>query len=352
VSGPTAERSVVPVPAPLPEFSGLDERRIRETVIAAGQPAVLRGLVSDWPAVRRGLESPAALVAYLRGLDSGAPVDAIMTPPEERGRIFYNSAMSGFNYVRNRLPLSAVAEQVLRYAVFPRPPAVAAQSALLRDCLPEFATQNRLTLLDESVLPRIWLGNAITTPAHFDEYSNIACAVAGRRRFTLFPPEQIGNLYIGPLDFAPTGAPISMVSVSEPDFTRYPKFREALAHARAAELGPGDAIFIPPTWWHYVESLAPFNVLVNYWWHAERGGQTDSAFDGLMLSILNLRRLPPETRRAWAAIYAHFVFGEEADVTGHIPPERQGVLGRPSAERIRALRAELASRLVKGGDPT
>jgi cupin-like protein len=336
----------------IPEFAGLDVAAIRETVLARARPAVLRGLVRDWPAVRRGLDSAAALVGYLRGFDNGTPIDAIMTAPEERGRIFYNASMSGFNYVRNRLPLTSVAEQVLRYSAFPKPPAVAAQSALLRDCAPGFAAANHLAVLDESVQPRIWLGNAITTPAHFDEYSNLACAVAGRRRFTLFPPEQIANLYIGPLDFAPTGAPISMVTISEPDFTRFPKFREALAHAMAAELEPGDAIFIPPTWWHHVESLQPFNMLVNYWWHANQGqaGRTDSAFDSLMHSILNLRQLPPETRSAWAAIYAHFVFGADSDVTGHIPVERHGLLGQMPAERIRALRIELASRLQKGGD--
>ena len=342
----------MPIPPALPsipEFSDLDDAAIRDTVIAHGRPAVLRGLVREWPAVRHALESPESLVRYIARFDTGSPVDAIMTPPDERGLIFYNRAMSGFNYVRNRVPLSAVAEQVLRYAAFPKPPAVAAQSALLKDCAPGFAADNRLSLLDESVLPRIWLGNAITTPAHFDEYSNIACVVAGRRRFTLFPPEQIANLYVGPLDFAPTGAPISLVTVTEPDFGRFPKFREALGHAQVAELAPGDALFIPPTWWHHVESLQPFNLLVNYWWHAAAvlEGRAESAFDSLMHSILNLRALPPETRRAWAAIYAHFVFGSDADVTGHIPPERHGMLGALSPERIRALRAELAGRLKK-----
>ncbi len=331
------------------EFTAPDDEAIRTEVVASGKPAVLRGLVRQWPAVAHALTSPSAIVAYLAGLDNGTPVDAIMTAPEERGRVFYNSAMSGFNFVRNRLPLAAVAEQVLRYSAFPNPPAVAAQSALIRDCVPGFAAANRLDCLPPDVLPRIWLGNAITTPAHFDEWNNIGCVVSGRRRFTLFPPEQIGNLYVGPLDFAPTGAPMSLVHVAEPDFERYPKYREALAAATSAELGPGDAIYVPPAWWHHVESLEPFNLLVNYWWHAgATTGRTDSAFESLMHSILNLRHLPPATREAWGAIYAHYVFGTDADVTAHIPPERHGLLGELSGERVRALRAELLGRLTKG----
>lgn len=76
--------------------------------------------------------------------------------------------------------------------------------------------------------------------------------------------EQIANLYVGPLGHAPTGTPISLVSFREPDFERFPRFREALAAALVAELDPGDALYIPTLWWHHVESLAKCNMLVNY----------------------------------------------------------------------------------------
>src|SRR6185437_8584922 len=254
------------MPRPIQELTAVDDAGFLSTLAAAGQPAVLRGLIDRWPSVREARISPFAGIAYLRHFDSGVPVDAIMTPPEAAGRVFYNDAMSGFNFVRNRLTISAVAEQVLRYSAFPRAPAVAAQSALVHESLPGFAEENRLAALDESIPARIWLGNAITTPTHLDEWNNVACVAAGRRRFTLFPPEQIANLYIGPLDFAPTGAPMSLVRLDEPDFERFPRFREALAAAVTAELKAGDAIFIPPLWWHHVESLESFNLLVNYWW--------------------------------------------------------------------------------------
>ena len=331
------------------EYSDLTVEEIRRDVLPDKRPAVLRGLVREWRAVRESLESAASLVRYIKQLDSGAPVDALMTPPEIDGQIGYNPTMDGFNFHRNRLPLSEIAAQVLRYAKFPHPPAVAAQSALIRDCLPAFAAENALTLFDASILPRIWLGNRITTPAHVDEWNNVACVVAGRRRFTLFPPEQISNLYIGPLDFAPTGAAMSMVSLRDPDFTRYPKIRDALAVSRVAVLEPGDCIFIPPLWWHHVESLEPFNVLVNYWWHDPLGADSkpDSAFDALLHGILSIRALPPESRQAWRAFFEHYVFGADADSIEHIPPERRGILGRLSQEQLNALRAHLAKKLTR-----
>src|SRR5262245_61462176 len=211
---------------PIREFSSPDDDVVRRDVFTSGQPAVLRGFVRRWPIVEAGANSPTAVLESLHRFDNGTPVDAIMTPPEVEGRVFYNDAMTGFNFVRNRLPVSAIAEQVMRYSAFPRAPAVAAQSALIRDCLPGFSTENGLTVLDDSVLPRIWLGNSITTPTHLDEWHNIGCVAAGRRRFTLFPPEQVTHLYIGPLDFAPTGAPMSLVRLHAPDFERFPKFRE------------------------------------------------------------------------------------------------------------------------------
>ena len=332
---------------PLPEVVDLDDEALRRDVLGTRRPMVLRGLVKDWPAVRRGLASPVALAQYLAHHDNGSQVQALMTPPDQRGRIFYNADMSGFNFMRNQLPLSKVVEQVLRYAAFPNPPAVAVQSSPIPDCLPGFTAQNPLPLLGPDVVPRIWLGNAITTPAHFDESNNIACVVAGRRRFTLLPPEQVGNLYIGPLDHAPTGAPISLVDFAAPDLARFPKFRDAMAVAQVAELAPGDAIYIPALWWHHVESLEGFNMLVNYWWRGALAvdSAVPSAIYALLHTLMSMKPLPPEERRAWGRLFQHYVFDPDSDVAGHIPPQRRGVLGDMTPEMRERLRAVLKDRL-------
>src|SRR5258706_3369552 len=327
------------------EVSGLDDEEIRRSVLKAGRPVVMRGLVANWPAVTRARESTQSIVSYLRRLDNGGLVDALMAPPDAGGRMFYSPSMEGFNFMRNRVTLSSILEQVLRYAAFQRPPAVAAQSALVRDCLPGFGEENQLRVLGGTVLPRIWMGNAVTTPTHLDEWCNIACVVCGRRRFTLFPPEQVGNLYIGPLDFAPTGAPLSLVDVRDPDLVRFPKFRDAMAMMQRAELEPGDAIYIPPLWWHHVESLATLNVLINYWWPAmaRTSAMTDPAFGALLHGILNIRDLPVATREAWRALFEHYVFGEPEAANAHIPAFRRGMLAPLTPESAATLRAHLRS---------
>jgi hypothetical protein len=328
--------------AAIPEVGVVGRDRFQHDIVPAGRPVVLRGQVADWPAARLGRQSPEAICRYLVERDSSAPIDAIMLPPEEKGRIFYNAAMDGFNFFRSRQPIARVIEQIARYSAFASAPAVAAQSALIRSCLPRFLDENPMPLLD-TVEPRIWIGNAITVPAHFDDANNIACVVAGRRRFTLFPPEQIGNLYIGPVDFAPTGAPISLVDFAAPDLERFPHFAEARAHALSAELGPGDAIFIPPLWWHHVQSLEQCNILVNYWWgasHADNAG-----LDSLTHALITLRQLPPQQRKAWAALFDYYVFGDIEKSVAHIPGERRGVLGPLGADFIRERRAHLAGKL-------
>jgi len=244
---------------------------------AAQRPVVLRGLVRHWPSVQQSLQSPEDLCRYLMRFDCGGACDTVLMPPEVQGRLFYSADMKGFNFVRAKRTVTAVIEQIVRYSQFPIAPAVAMQSALLDECLPGFAAQNPAPFLDPEVRPRLWLGNEVITPAHFDESHNLACVVSGRRRFTLLPPEQVRNLYLGPLDFAPTPTPISLVAFRSPDFTRFPRFHDALAAAQVAELEPGDALYIPSLWWHHVESIGLLNAMVNYWWSAPAANGLDKA---------------------------------------------------------------------------
>ena len=307
--------------APIAEWRDVDRVRFEREIVPRHEPAVLRGLVDGWPLVQRARSSDIALAQWLAEHDSGSEVDALMLPPRERGRIFYGEGFAAggrdFNYLRNRLPLSKVLEQVLRYSRFAEAPAVAVQSAPAADCVPAFAAAHPMPLLEPAVAPRLWLGTAIVTPTHFDESSNIACVVAGERCFTLFPPEQVGNLYIGPFGHAPTATPISLVDLAAPDFARFPRFAQALDHARQAVLQPGDAIYIPPLWWHHVASRKPLNLLVNYWWSASGAG---SGIDALKQARAAFGAMPAAQRRAWQALMTHWIFEADESTQAHIPP--------------------------------
>jgi hypothetical protein len=196
-----------------------------------------------------------------------------------------------------------------------------------------------MPLLAADIQPRLWMGNRVTTPAHFDSSYNIAVVVCGRRRFTLFPPEQVSNLYVGPLDFAPTAAAISLARLDASADPRYPRLKDALAQAQVAVLEPGDAIYMPPLWWHHVASLERLNALVNYWWRSAAfpGHVAEPPQDALMHCILALKSLPPAERAAWKTLLDHYVFADE-DPAAHIPPALRSVLGPLTPELVAKLK--------------
>ena len=332
------------VNAQILERRGVDLKTFREEIVPAGKPVVLRDVVRDWPAVRAANESPRALADHLRGFDLGRSVPVIECPPDSRGRIFYRDDMSGFNFTRIPGTIAQTLERLLAQNS-ENAGELFIESRILDEVMPAFPAQLSMPLLEESVRPRIWIGSRVTVQTHFDLYSNIACVVGGRRRFTLFPPGQVANLYLGPFDFTPSGAVVSMVPLRDPDLGRFPRFADALRAAVSAELGPGDGLYIPYAWWHHVESLTPFNVLVNYWWTT--APKVGSPFAVLLHAAMSLRDLPAEQRDVWRAIFAHFVFSDPDTALAHLKPDQRGLLGPPSPTRMRMVREILAQTFSK-----
>jgi hypothetical protein len=326
------------------ELAGFDPQSLTDEVLTRTQPVILRGLVASWPVARAGRESAAASDAYLRRFYKDATVNAMLGAPDIGGRFFYNDDLTGFNFKSVRIKLDAVLDEIARQSQSGTPPAIYVGSTTVDTCLPGFRAENDLALGNRQPLVSIWLGNRTRIAAHHDLPDNIACVVAGRRRFTLFPPGQLENLYIGPLDFTPAGQAISLVDFARPDFAKYPRFAEALRHAQVAELAPGDAICSPSRWWHHIESLDALNVLVNYWWR-QSPAFMDSPMNALMLAILTVRELPPEQRKAWQNLFRHYVFEAQEGAVAHIPRQARRVLGPLDAESARELRARLLQRL-------
>jgi hypothetical protein len=319
------------------EWRDVDVERFRNEIATRNEPAILRGAVAHWPAVAAGQQSAAATAAYLSQFDRGAEVRAFMAPSEVQGRYFYNPAVDGFNFGVAKTTLSKLV------ATLAEMPAAEHRSIYMGSTptaaiLPGFAGENFLELVaGKPTEPRIWIGNDSRVAAHFDESENVACVTSGRRRFTLFPPEQVANLYVGPIDKTVAGRPTSMVDLASPDLDRFPRFAEALKHAIVADLEPGDAIYIPSLWWHAVEASGPLNVLVNYWWH-ETPEDAGSPLHALGHGLLTIAHLPPEKREAWRAMFDHYVFRTGGDPAEHIPEAGRGILGASTPQLRRALK--------------
>lgn len=315
-----------------------------EAVLSGTHPALLRGHVAGWPMAQAGRRSAQVAIDHLRLHDRGAAVTAYVGEPGIAGRYFYNDALDGFNFTPQRHRLGSVLDALARHLDDPDPPSLYVGSTTVDDCVPGLLDADARAVAPAHALASLWFGNRSRIPAHQDLPDNLACVVAGRRRFTLFPPDQLPNLYIGPLDFTPAGQPVSLVDFAAPDFSRFPRFAEALRHAQVFELEPGDALFIPGMWWHHVESLDGFNALVNFWWRRSPAWM-DTPVTALMTAILCIRDLPAHEREIWQDIFRHYVFEHDADVAAHIAESARRVLGPLDDHAARELRARLLHRL-------
>jgi hypothetical protein len=314
------------------------------------RPAILRGVVRDWPLVRAGLESAASAMDYLKRFEGPRPVTAYAGAPGIGGRFFYDAEVRGLNYESGREPLSAFLDRIAAHLDDADGPSFYMGSTDLDIFLPGLRAENDLILNDPMFdanppIVSIWAGNRTTATAHYDMSNNIACCIVGRRRFTLFPPEQVANLYPGPLEPTPGGQVVSMVDFRDPDFDRFPGFRDALAAGQVAELEPGDILFYPALWWHHVEALDAFNVLINYWWNTSPA-YVDTPQNTLLHALLSLRDRPEHEKRGWQALFDYYVFGPAERPGAHLPEHARGNLSAPLDEiQARRLRAHLLNRL-------
>jgi hypothetical protein len=332
-------------PAPDRHIPCLDEvtRDRFADIMREGQPVVLKGIAADWPLVRQARQSDQAAADYLKALDSGKPMPVWIGEPEIRGEFFYGDTPGKLNFRKAPASISATVDHLLTLANDDNPRSVYIQSLPVGDHLPDFLDAHRLDLLP-SVSPRIWIGNRLRVQTHYDPVDNIAVLAAGRRRFTLFAPDQTPNLYVGPLEKTVAGAPVSMATIETPDLDRFPRLKDALDNAWYADLEPGDGIYIPYMWWHHVQSLTPFNILVNYWWDTEPAENTD-AMDAFLHAVLTLKRLPERRRNIWKTMFEHYVFEAHGDPVAHLAEADKGALGSMPDNEIAARKQHLLARL-------
>ena len=279
--------------------------------VKASRPTIYRGAVRHWPAVDKW--TSAYLAEKLAGasfsvaaaphnhfdcvedaaLWGGKPTDEkilarpaqrSMSAPELLGKL--PNASSGGLYVEY-FPVAAMTRGL--------GPAAAAE--VRADLGAIFAGDLAFAdfLVPETRL--LWLGNGGTVSAlHFDRNENLMAVVRGGKRFSLFDPTQgpflgqneplrqahytygaDGSLIRDPAsvdrDVAPNAQSVyAAVNVSAPDLARFPDFPKA--RRTVCDAAPGDVVYVPTHWWHFVESrpdadgkALAVNVFYRTWLH-------------------------------------------------------------------------------------
>jgi len=320
-----------------------------DELFSQGQPVILKGLVKDWPLVKLGQQSVLKVMANLEQNDSKRPMVVYKGPAEIEARFGYNKACTGFNFTGHRTTIPEVFDDIRSQLTQDEHDYLYINSLKFDEGFPTLSQTHQLTFehpefKNNQPVAKIWLGTESVAAAHYDQPNNIACCVVGKRRFTLFPPEQIHNLYPGPLTPTPGGQVVTLADLSKPDFTRFPRLKEALENAYIADLTPGDALYYPSMWWHEVEAFGRFNAMVNYWWMTAQP-YLGSPMDALMHAMMSVRDRPNKEKEAWRALFDYYIFDDAEKVREHLPAECHGALATMDENQARRLGAMLRNNL-------
>ena len=222
------------------ERSDLRPEAVPADVLHSAEPVLMRRLVAQWPLVQAARRSDSDFCAYLHRFGGRSRVGLWRGGPEIGGRFFYNEDLSGFNFRREIGSFGGLLDELLAGSA----DALYLGSTELDGTFPGLRAENAFPAMAAfDPLVNLWLGNRTRVATHFDVADNIACVVAGRRRFTLFPPEQVANLYVGPLDLTPAGQPVSLVDPSALPSVAEP-YRNLEATRRAAYDAPWSQAFL------------------------------------------------------------------------------------------------------------
>ncbi|MDC8831253.1 cupin-like domain-containing protein [Alteromonas gilva] len=320
-----------------------------DDLFALNKPVILKGLVKDWPLVQTARQSRQAVMDQLCEQDTGHPLLVYRGAPPINARFGYNKSCTGFNYTSEKARLADVVQEIAANIDQAQHDYLYINSLRFDQGLPGLSKANTLDFdhdefINNQPVPKIWIGTESVAAAHFDQPKNIACCVLGKRRFTLFAPQQVENLYPGPLHPTPGGQVVTTANLAKPDFTQYPRLKTALENAYIADLEPGDGLYYPSMWWHEVEALDRFNIMVNFWWMTAKP-YLGNAMDVLMHGMLSLRDKPTQEKAAWRALFDYYVFGDAKNVTAHLPQECHGPLAEINELSARRLRAMLLNNI-------
>lgn len=337
---------MTPVPATLAESALEDPAAFQAAVMYRCEPIVLRGAARAWPII--SCADLRKTAKQILAFDTGKNVDLFVGRPEIGGRYGHaDGDLRAFNFAHRTMPFREAFQRILDTADVPGHETLYMGSLTSETYLPGIERLTPLAFLPSTLRPRFWIGHESSVACHYDAMDNLACVVAGKRRFILYPPDAIHDLYVGPIDNTIAGQPISLAAASTVPDERYPRFEKARHRALVADLEPGDALYIPKLWWHQVEATGSVNMLANFWWDGFAAGP-DQPYTTMLLAMIAIAERPPAERAAWRAWFDHYVFRPDGHPLAFLEPAQHGILGPLREGNYGRIRAA-AMRLLRLG---
>jgi [protein]-arginine 3-hydroxylase / protease len=234
---------------------------------APGVPVVITGVASQWPAAR--LWTP----EYLAAQSPDLPVVTEEWPEGERNdaedwmrNIRYGRTTLGEVVQRMAGAAGPIRSYLAQFPLFQHLPRLRAHIVEPRAYM-DVAVLARLPSGLRSLFirePLLWLGpRGTVTPLHFDDEDNLFVQLRGTKHIILVPPQQSRQLGFPHFDFRSIN--FSPVDIERPDLERFPAL--AAIDRWETTLGPGEMLFIPLGWWHYLRATEA-SISLSFWWRA------------------------------------------------------------------------------------
>ncbi len=217
---------------PIERRSGLDSETFAREFLELKMPVVLTDLMAQWPAREKWT------IDYFKAKYGHLRVPVVSNNYSKPGKGYMSpDRVISFKEYLEILESGPTDLRIFLWNIF-------------REA-PELREDFRIpTIMDGFVneLPFMFFGGQGSKVAmHYDiDMSNVFLnQIHGRKRVILFAPDQSRLLYQHPFTVA------SYVDVNHPDLHRYPAL--ALAKGFEVMLEPGETVFIPSGYWHYIE---------------------------------------------------------------------------------------------------
>ncbi|XP_030051631.1 bifunctional peptidase and arginyl-hydroxylase JMJD5 isoform X2 [Microcaecilia unicolor] len=244
-----------PLPVPLlkcesliPQLHRPSLEHFKENYLIPQQPVLLNGITGHWPCMKKWS------LAYIR------EVAGCRMVPVELGSRYTDEEWSQTLMTVNEFIDKYIEDQqsgvgyLAQHQLFDQIP------ELKQDiCIPDYCCLGEED--EEDITINAWFGPAGTiSPLHQDPQQNFLTQAVGKKYIRLYSPGETENVYPHETHILHN---TSQVDVEIPDLEKFPKFAEATY--KECILTPGQVLFIPVKYWHYVRAL-DVSFSVSFWW--------------------------------------------------------------------------------------